>query len=143
MTLEEPDVPSGFERHSRRSAATAAWEPLWSRRNARGLTIGFRVTEAHCNARGFLHGGVVSTLADNAMGLSCAEAGPPGGGLVTVSLSVDFLASGAIGDWVTIDAEPDRVGTTIAHANARVSSNGELIGRASAVFRVISPAGGQ
>jgi uncharacterized protein (TIGR00369 family) len=100
------------------------------------MTIGLRVSEAHCNARDFLHGGVVSTLCDNAMGLCCAADLGADAGLVTVSLTVDFIASDAIGDWVTIEAERDRVGRTIAHANARVSANGKLIARASGVFRV-------
>lgn len=66
------DVPAGFERHFRKSPITDPWEPIWSRRTDRAIVIGLRAAAPHLNSRGMVHGGLITTLADNAMGLSCA-----------------------------------------------------------------------
>ena len=68
-----PSPPPGFAPHFRKSPVTDAWEPLFSRRADGVVEIGFRASRPHANGRGFVHGGLISALADNAMGLSCAE----------------------------------------------------------------------
>ena len=65
--------------------------------------LGLRAGEAHTNSRGFVHGGLVSALADNAMGLSCARTLEGLASLVTVSLAVDFLGSAFKGQWLEFD----------------------------------------
>ncbi|HMO73915.1 MULTISPECIES: PaaI family thioesterase [Sphingopyxis] len=117
---------------------TDAWEPLYSKRDARRFVIGLRVAEAHCNARAMLHGGVLSTLCDNAMGIACALAVGEGTSLVTIHLSVDFLGAARAGQWVEIAAESTQPGRTIAFASAEVTADGALAGRATALFRVIT-----
>ena len=135
------EVPAGFAPHFRKSPLTDPWEPLYSRRDAGGLTIGVAVREAHCNARGMAHGGLIAVLADNAMGLACALSGAGVGGLVTVSLTVDFVGTARIGDWIEVAAKPVRVGRSLAFAEACVTTGaGErTIARASAVFSVAAP----
>ena len=91
------DVPEGFERHTRRSALTDPWEPIYARRSEREIRLGFRGAAPHVNSRGFIHGGLICALADNAMGLSCGLHLTDISGLVTVSLSVDFVGTGRIG----------------------------------------------
>ena len=92
VTDEAP--PPGFEPHFRRSPVTDPWEPLSVKRDDGGLRLGVRIAAAHCNARGNLHGGVIATLADNIMGLACADAAGSGIGMVTVSLTTDYLGAG-------------------------------------------------
>lgn len=133
----DDEIPAGFERHFRRSPATDPWEPLWSRRAPGAFTIGLHVREAHCNARGLVHGGVLSALADNAMGLACSDEAGDAAGLLTVHLSVDYLASARAGQWLEVAARPERVGGTIAHGTAEIRADGEAVARASAVFRVV------
>lgn len=90
-------VPEGFERHPRRSGLTAPWEPIYARQSERGITLAIRSGAAHANSRGFVHGGLISALADNAMGLSCARYLGDAPGLVTVSLTVDFVGTAQTG----------------------------------------------
>ncbi len=141
--------PPGFEPHFRKSPLTDPWEPLYSRRSGSGgdgaeeagagLTIGLLVGEAHCNSRGLAHGGLITALADNAMGLACALSGAGVSGLVTVTLTCDFISSAKIGDWLEIAAMPVRVGRTLAFASAEVTAAGRIVARASAVFNVAAP----
>ena len=65
------NIPAGFEPHFRKSPLTDAWEPLYSKREPESVTLGFVAGEQHSNSRGFVHGGLLTALADNAMGLSC------------------------------------------------------------------------
>ncbi len=66
-------IPEGFAPHFRKSPVTDPWEPLYSRLVEGTVQIGFHAAAAHCNSRGFVHGGVIAALADNALGLSVGE----------------------------------------------------------------------
>ena len=65
------EIPAGFEPHFRKSPFSDPWEPLYSKRTDKAVSMGLRLGKAHTNARGFIHGGLIASLADNAMGLSC------------------------------------------------------------------------
>ena len=67
-------VPEGFEPHFRKSPFTDPWEPLYSRRGEKSVAIGLRLAKPHTNSRGLIHGGLIASLADNAMGYSCSQA---------------------------------------------------------------------
>jgi uncharacterized protein (TIGR00369 family) len=133
--------PAGFARHYRQSPVTNPWEPLYSRKAAGVVSIGFHAAEAHANSRGFVHGGLISALADNAMGLSCVEtlSNATGGdvaGLVTVSLAVDFLGSASLGQWVEITPKVNRAGSRLCFAEAAVTADGAPCAKAHATFSV-------
>lgn len=133
-------VPEGFERHFRQSPLTDPWEPLYSKRDGDHFRLGVRIDRPHCNARGMAHGGLISALADNAMGLACVLAsGNPGA--VTAQLSVDFVGSAKAGQWLEVAAEPVKLGRTLCFAEAKVTADAELVARASAVFRMLEPKG--
>jgi uncharacterized protein (TIGR00369 family) len=136
------DIPSGFEPHFRKSPLTEPWEPLYSRRLADRIMLGLHARKPHTNSRGLIHGGLIAALADNAMGLSCVqvmmgEGRKPEGGLVTVSMSADFIGSGKLGQWVEFDTQYVKTGRTLCFAQAFVTADGEVIARADARFRVL------
>ncbi|MFO6446157.1 PaaI family thioesterase [Erythrobacter sp. NE805] len=135
------DVPPGWEPHFRKSPVTDPWEPLFARAEGEAFSLGLRIAAAHCNARGLLHGGVISALADNAMGLACVL-GMEGTSALTVSLSVDFLSVGRIGQWLEVRAVPAKLGRSLAFADARISADGALVAKAAATFKVIAAARG-
>ena len=130
-------APDGFARHYRQSPLTNPWEPLYSRKDAQAVVIGFRAGEAHTNSRGFVHGGMLSALADNAMGLSCGQALEGGPSLVTVSLAIDFLGTAALGEWVEIRPKVNRAGGVLCFAEAEVTADGRPCAKAHATFRVV------
>lgn len=135
------EIPEGFAPHYRKSPVTDPWEPLYSRRNGNNVEIGLRLAAPHCNSRGLMHGGVIATLADNAMGLSCGAVyektfGEAGAGLVTVSLNVDYVASAKVGDWVEVRPRVVKAGRSMGFVEALVMAQGAAIARASATFRI-------
>lgn len=127
--------PAGFELHTRSSPVTRPWEPIFARIEEGAFQLGLRLAEPHCNARGFAHGGVIAALADNAMGLTYGlNLGAPGG-IVTVSLNLDYIGSGQIGQWLEIAPRVLKASKTTGFIDALVNADGALVARASAVFR--------
>lgn len=130
-------IPPGFAAHFRKSPLTDPWEPLYSRREGGLFLLGLRVREPHCNSRGLAHGGMISALADNALGLACVlAAGREGAGAVTVNLSLDFLGAVRLEQWLEVTARPMKVGRNLAFAQAQITADSELVARASAVFKM-------
>ena len=75
-----------------------ALAPELSARELVAVQLGLRAREAHANSRGMVHGGLITALADNAMGLSCGDQIEGVTGLVTINLSVDFIVRYNHGD---------------------------------------------
>ncbi|WP_293902514.1 PaaI family thioesterase [Phenylobacterium sp.] len=131
------DVPAGFQPHDRKSPLTEPWEPLYRRHSGDAVILGLRAGLAHTNSRGFVHGGLISALADNAMGLSCARRLGDGASLVTVNLTLDFLGSALTGQWLEFDTVFVKPGGTLCFTQAFVTADGQPCARANAVFRVV------
>ena len=140
-TLTAASPPPGFSRHYKQSPLTNPWEPLYSRKGDGVVAMGFWAGEAHANSRGFVHGGMLTALSDNAMGLSCGEtlgAAASGRSLLTVSLAVDFLGTAQQGQWVQINPTVNRAGSTLCFAEALITADGAPCAKAHAMFRVVA-----
>ena len=139
--MTSTDIPEGFEPLSRKSPLTEPWEPLYSKRTDRAVIIGLRLARPHTNGRGLIHGGLITALADNAMGYSCAQATGWSTSFVTISLSVDFVGSAEIGQWCSIESDVIKTGSTICFAQCLVKADDAVIARASGTFRVVPKKG--
>lgn len=133
-------IPAGFERHYRQSPVTDPWEPLYSRKTEDAVILGLRAQAAHTNSRGFVHGGLISALADNAMGLSCSHRLGGEASLVTVNLTLDFLGSAQIGQWLEFTTAFVKNGGSLSFAQAFVTADGQPCARANGVFKVMRKA---
>lgn len=129
-------IPEGFEPHFRKSGLTDPWEPLFSRNTGDAIFLGLQAGPAHANSRGLVHGALMTALADNAMGLSCVLKSGGVSGLVTINLTMDFLASAEMGQWLEIRPTVLKVGGSLAFATASIHADEQLCARASATFKV-------
>lgn len=57
-----------------------------------GATVSMDVTEEHTNRQGNLHGGLIATLLDTAMGATASHVRGGGAPFSTLSLTVNFMA---------------------------------------------------
>ena len=135
-------MPIGYQPHTRRSPLTDPWEPLLSQQTADALYLALEIREAHCNSRGFAHGGLISALADYAMGHSAVlqarrRAGSEQASAVTVSLTLDFIDSAQLSDCVEFQPTVLKVGRTLSFVDCRVVCGDRLIARGSASFRMV------
>jgi uncharacterized protein (TIGR00369 family) len=131
------DIPEGFERHFRKSPLTEPWEPIYSKKTDRAVIIGLRLAKPHTNGRGLVHGGLIAALSDNAMGYSCALVMGWTMSLVTISLAVDFVGSANVGQWLTVETDVIKTGTTICFAQSLIKADDVVIARANGTFRVV------
>jgi len=141
MSMRAPmmtsEIPEGYEPHFRKSPFTDPWEPLYSKRSEQALCMGLRLAKAHTNARGLIHGGLIASLADNAMGYSCAQATGWTTSFVTVSLAVDYVGSAKVGQWLVVECEVIKTGSTLCFAQSLIKADGAVIARANGTFRVV------
>ncbi len=120
------------------------------------FVLGLLIEEKHCNSAGRLHGGMMSAIADIAIGhnvgltLAANAAADQGGGdfeisdlrgapkapIATVSMSSDFVGTAGIGDWVEVHVDVQKAGQSLAFANAYIIKDTQRIARISAVFKV-------
>ena len=132
------DIPTGFEPHFRKSPFTDPWEPLYSRKTEKAVMIGLRLAKPHTNSRGLIHGGLIASLADNAMGYSCAQAMGWTASLLTVSLAVDYVGTARIGQWLAVECDVIKTGSTICFAQSLIKADNMAIARANGTFRVLT-----
>lgn len=139
--MSHDDIPEGFVSHARKSPITQPWEPLYARLTEDRTVLATRIREAHCNSRNMPHGGFLAALADNAMGMSVgvnlATARQATGGLVTVSLGMDYLGQAKVGQWLEFDTDFVKLGRSICFAEATVRADGVAVARARATFKLL------
>lgn len=133
-------IPEGFVPSSRPSPVTDPWEPIFEKTTGAGIVLGLHLRTAHTNRRGLIHGGVIAALADKAMGHSCGHVMGGGASLVTVSLSLDYVGSASIGQWMSIETDVIRTGKTICFTQCLIKADGAVIARGNATFRVVPKA---
>lgn len=128
-------IPAGFKPIFRLSEYTELIGPLYSRHNEDGISLGLLFEDKHSNSRGKGHGGMISTLADLAMGYSLAFSETPPKPFVTVNLNVDFLGHIEIGEWVEVSVSIDKKGQTMAFARCDFMVDDRKVARATGVFK--------
>jgi uncharacterized protein (TIGR00369 family) len=131
------DIPEGYEPHFRKSPFTDPWEPLYSRKADKAVSMGLRLGRPHTNSRGLIHGGLIASLADNSMGYSCAQATGWTTSFVTVSLAVDYIGSAQIGQWLAVECKVIKTGSTLCFAQSLIQADDAVIARANGTFRVV------
>lgn len=132
------NTPEGFEPIFRSSPYLDLLGPIYNKRTDGGLIIGLKAEEKHCNARGLVHGGVFSSLADIALGYNAAFQNKEPTPIVTASLTIDYAGSARLGDWIEVKTDIQKVGRSMAFANCYFTVDSKRIVRASGVFSVIN-----
>ncbi|WP_269586113.1 PaaI family thioesterase [Roseibium sp. Sym1] len=96
------------------------------------------VTEAHSNRHGVLHGGIATTILDNAMGATSSLTVDPKGRtpFLTISMSTQFQAPAHAGKRVTATARVTGGGRALLYLEATlVDEDDRLIATSIGVFK--------
>jgi len=136
MPMTTPAIPEGFQPLFRSSPFLDTTGPFYGKGQGAALVIGLRVLEKHCNTRGTIHGGLLATLADVALGYATAYSQGNPVGLTTASLTLDYAGTAKLGDWVEARVDIQKLGKRLAFANAYIWAGDMRIVRASASFTV-------
>ena len=84
---------------------------------------------------------MIAALTDKAMGHSCGHKMRGAYSLVTVSMAIDFVSSAQIGQWLTVETDVIKTGSTLCFAQCLVKADDVVIARANATFRVVPKKG--
>ena len=130
-------IPEGFKAIEHTGPFLAQNGPLYCKKADGKLVLGIRIDDRHTNMRGIVHGGMLVTIADSALGTVLYNARKPPQPMVTVNLTTDFIESAYPGDWVEAHVDVLRIGSRLAYANCYLHVGERRILRASAVFAVV------
>ncbi len=111
--------------------------PIYQLRVGNKLHIGLQIEAKHCNARGSVHGGVLSTLADIALGYNTAFSEDEPVPLATAQLNIDFMGKAEVGDWLEVQTEVQKIGRNLAFASCVFHVGDKRIAKASGLFSVL------
>ncbi len=130
------DIPPGFAPLSRLNGFTAIIMPVYERVDAADVALGLWVQPHHCNNNGIMHGGMIATLADLALGRAVRLAAGIEGIAITASLNIDFTGAAKLGDWLDVKPTILRTGKRLGFATCLLSSGDKPVAQASGVFTV-------
>ena len=100
------------------------------------VTLSLEAREEQRNLGGLVHGGVLATLADMAMGLAVRSAIEPGRRHVTIELGIHYVRATRPGRIHGV-GRVVRVGSQVAFASAEIRDiSGRLLATASGTFSV-------
>lgn len=108
--------------------------PFWTRQDADTLDLGFYMDTRHSNRASRLHGGMICTVADRAMGM-CARIDEPDRNHATISLNLNFLDSAVPGEFVVARATLARNTRTLCFLHCAVSAGDRLLATAQGVWK--------
>ena len=129
-----------MSKSSLESPPSRAWE--WLGLRIVGLaegsaTVEMTTTEDMANHSGFVHGGMISTLADSAMGRSLRTVKPGVVRAMSFDLKVNFINTAKIGETLSATGRVIHAGRRTMVAECRVEGKeGRLIATASGTFAV-------
>jgi len=121
-------------------APSRAWEWLGLKLVETGeatAVLEMATTEDMANHSGFVHGGMISTLADSAMGRSLRTLSPGVVRAMSFDLKLNFINAAKVGEKLRAIGHVIHAGRRTAVAECRVEgSDGRLVATASATFAV-------
>ena len=121
-------------------APSKAWEWLGLQTVETGegtATVEMTTTEDMTNHSGFVHGGMISTLADSAMGRSVRTLKPGVVRAMSFDLKLNFITAAKIGETLRAKAHVIHAGRRTVVTECRVEGpDGALVATASGTFAV-------
>ena len=113
---------------------------IYLRRVDGRVEVALQTEERHRNLSGYVHGGVIMTLMDRAMGINCREAA--GGRAVTMTITVNFVDPVRTGDFVRTTCKLAKVGRSVIFAEGEAYVGDHIVATASCICRkIVKPAG--
>lgn len=123
---------SGWVPHSD-GTFVASLGKIYERQHDGRIEIALQTDERHVNLSGIVHGGVVMTLIDRAIGLNC-RAQAPGERLATATLTVNFLRQVKVGEFISVTCRLRKQGLKSIFGDADVQVGDRLVATATGVF---------
>ena len=128
-------IPEGFDPIFLTEPFTTRIGPIYTKADDLDqFKLGFLVDESHLNIERVVHGGMLSTIADQAIGINVAHANRQSNDVLTMHLSVDFISPAFLGEWVEATTTLSKLSGRVRFGNCELKVGDRLVLKASAIF---------
>lgn len=111
--------------------------PLKIRRTPGGpRAFGFTAERKHANLIGLVHGGMLMTLADRALGVGAWDAAD-GRPCVTVQFDMQFVAAARMGDFIFVEPEVFRLTSSLVFMRGTLRTGERDLAAAAGVWKIL------
>jgi uncharacterized protein (TIGR00369 family) len=110
--------------------------PIWRRGDA---LFGFVSTDKHRNHRGIVHGGMLTTFADQAMGMTGRRATGEKPH-ATIEIGMQFIGAVKVGDFVEAHCEIVRKTRSVLFIEAKLKVGDRTVAVASGIWKILGKA---
>lgn len=110
--------------------------PIWTRRETEGSACAFLAEERHANGRGVVHGGMLMSFADHALGWLVWDA-VERRACATVSLNNQFIAAAKPGDWVEMRGRIVRKTRSLIFVQGAMNVGDRIVLTAEGIWKVL------
>jgi len=110
--------------------------PVWMRETDGVTVFGLLVDEIHLNRRGHLHGGMLSTLADNTLAMT-ASAAVPGRPIATIQLNIHFTAPARLSDFIEARGALVKATRSLVFVRGDFTVGRTIVGAADGIWKIL------
>ncbi len=127
-------IPEGFERMPTGLGFTDKLQPIYRLAHDNDSCFGMVVEAQHSNTMGICHGGVLMTLSDITAAVGANLARGVTAGSPTVHLSIDYISSAKVGQWIEARAEQVAIKRKFGFASGAIHNSEGIVARFSGTF---------
>lgn len=134
--MTSSSIPEGFRPYESRGPFMEKVGPLYTKSEGGSTIFGFLADESHANSNGIVHGGMLLSFLDEAMGQNvwisvdkkrCA----------TITLNSDFVASAKPGDWIEARSKISKKGLAVIFVRGELHVGDQRILAADGIWKII------
>ncbi|MCJ2062818.1 PaaI family thioesterase [Methylobacterium sp. J-088] len=105
-------------------------------RRASDGAYAFRAEQKHANLIGVVHGGMLMSFADRALGETAMRAAD-GANCVTIQLEMKFIDVGRLGNWISIHPQVVKRTGSLVFMRGDLRAEGRLLASADGVWKIL------
>jgi uncharacterized protein (TIGR00369 family) len=110
--------------------------PIWRREDGERLRFGFVAAPKHLNRAGNLHGGMLMTLADQAMAMTARKASGSKRH-ATIELNIQFVGAVRLGDFVEAHPEIVRATRSLVFMQAKMFVGSRVVVTTNGIWKIL------
>ena len=133
--MERANVPEGWERVPTQAFGTLVG-PFYRPPGSGRLVSGFIADERHGNKRGVVHGGMLATAFDVALGNACWDAAGEQPS-ATVQLNLQYVGALQLGEFALIRCEIIRATRSLVFARGVMTTGDQVVATGEGVWKIL------
>ncbi|HWD26261.1 MAG TPA: PaaI family thioesterase [Rhizomicrobium sp.] len=131
-----PPLPEGFVETKLLDPFERHVGPIYERIENGAKRFGLRIDARHVNMRGIVHGGMLMTFADAALGQAAWDA-TDRADVVTLNMQSQFLAAAKEGDWLEVAPVVTRKTRSLLFLRGDFTVEGAAVFAVSSVWKIL------